>query len=274
LIEFLFIIKKDRYMEKYGSGDTYIIKNLFTNPDEIFYRLKNEVPFGHMYNQGSLVPRLICVERDTLDSGYKPLYRHPYDGAPPETNWTPTVKLVKERLASDINQKNNHCLIQMYQGGKSFIGKHTDKTLDIIPNTAIINVSFGAVRIMVLQNKRTKKKQKIMMEHNSALIFGLDTNREWTHSIKQDNRQNNLKTEGELAFNSERISMTFRSVGTFVNSSGHIIGQGARTDKEIRDEIVEKKLMLDSFGRENWDPDFDRKEYYDKGFNVIDFNGL
>lgn len=259
--------------ETYGEGDTYLIPNIFDKPEKLFEQLIKEVPLGEMRNQGSLVPRLICVQRDNRE-GRKPLYRHPYDGAPPESDWTPTTAYIRDRLDEITGQKNNHCLVQLYQDGKSFIGPHTDKTLDIVPGTCIINVSLGAERVMVLDNKTTREKQRISLQHNSALLFGLNTNRKWKHSVKMDKRPDNIKTPEELAFGGQRISLTFRAIGTFVDGDGKISGQGAYKGTDEPDKREQQETMLIAFGQENGDPHFDWAKYYSRGFSVVDFSGL
>ena len=50
----------------------------------------------------------------------------------------------------------NHVLIQLYRSGKDCISEHSDKTIDVVPGSSIVNVSFGARRTMTLRKKKDR----------------------------------------------------------------------------------------------------------------------
>lgn len=83
-----------------------------------------------------------------------PIYRHPTDNSPPLRSWTPTVAIVREHVERALGHPVNHVLIQCYRTGSDYISEHSDKTLDIVRGTSIVNVSVGAQREMVLRRKR------------------------------------------------------------------------------------------------------------------------
>ena len=106
----------------------------------------------------------------------------------------------------------------------------------MLTGTAIVNLSLGASRVMILKSKGdfvsrldeegaeqpTKRLyQKITLPHNSVFVLGWQTNRDFLHSIRADKRIPSLKTAGELAFNEQRISLTFRTIATFVDAIEH-----------------------------------------------------
>lgn len=204
----------------------------------------------------------------------------------------------------------NHVLIQYYRTGADYISEHSDKTIDIISGSKIVNASFGAERVMTLREKRRKKhediefeaepqqvvskvnlgsppraSQQIPLPHNSVLLMGLKTNNKWLHSIRQSRRPSHLKSPSELSHNGERISLTFRSIGTFlirginyVSGPSHmyIFGQGAKgkTKEEKREVVVggeEAEKLLEAFGEENHSTEFDSAKWYGKGFDVLHF---
>jgi hypothetical protein len=99
---------------------------------------------------------------------------------------------------------------------------------------------------------------------------------QWLHSIRQDKRADRDKSEAELAFDGGRISLTFRRIGTFLNSEETMIwGQGAtgKTKEEahavINGESPEMVELLKAFGRENHSSTFDWNAHYGKGFDVL-----
>jgi alkylated DNA repair dioxygenase AlkB len=239
-----------------------------------------------MRQKGGRVPRDISIQGTlTTENGdeYEPLYRHPADEQPELVSWTPAALKIKERIEEVIEQKLNHALIQYYRNGKDFIGEHSDKTLDVLLESNIVNYSLGAARTMILKNKsQDGLKQRFKLPHNSLFVLGWKTNREWFHSIKQDNRADRDKEQDELAFSSQRISLTLRTIATFRNRrTGQLFGQGARnkTIEQISEEQLsnesDEQDMLMAFSAENkLSLDFDWNQYYGRGFNALNFKVL
>ena len=273
----------------YGSNDSFLLLNIFPTDvaDDLFYKLRDEITWNEMRQKGGRVPRDISIQGTIeIENGdsYEPLYRHPADEQPELTSWTPTALKIKERIEERIEQKLNHALIQYYRNGKDFIGEHSDKTLDVLIQSNIVNYSLGATRTMILKHKTQDAcKQRIKLPHNSLFILGWKTNREWFHSIKQDNRADRDKEPDELLFESQRISLTLRTVATFRNRrTGQMYGQGARvkTSKEqnSQGEIVDQgdeESMLMAFSAENKQSlEFDWNHHYGRGFNALNFKVL
>ena len=191
----------------------------------------------------------------------------------------------------------NHVLIQHYRSGRDYISEHSDKTIDVVRGTNIVNVSLGAQRVMTLRTKRDKSRQeqqqqqqqsggsaaprdvqRIPLPHNSMFVMGLQTNAEWLHAINHDNRPNQTKSEAEQFNAGERISLTFRLIGTFLTADEKAIyGQGAtrKTREEARPVILgtaEAEKLIQAFGEENQRSDFDWEANYGMGYDVLHFN--
>lgn len=273
----------------YGSGDSFLLLNIF--PEEIaeryFSQLRDEIVWNEMRQKGGRVPRDISIQ-GTLEvingDEYEPLYRHPADEQPELTAWTPTARLIKEKVEEILEQKLNHALIQYYRNGKDFIGEHSDKTLDVLRGSNIVNYSLGAARTMILKHKTSEGlKHRFKLPHNSLFILGWKTNREWFHSIRQDNRADRDKEPDELAFSSQRISLTLRTVATFRNRrTSQMFGQGARrkTFEELTasaqvDAHQDEETMLHAFSAENKQAlEFDWEQNYGRGFDALNFKVL
>lgn len=58
--------------------------------------------------------------------------------------FSPIVQQIRHRVEEVLNQRVNHVLVQHYRHGGDYISEHSDKTIDIVPGTKIVNVSFGA----------------------------------------------------------------------------------------------------------------------------------
>lgn len=117
--------------------------------------------------------------------------------------------------------------------------------------------------------------QRVKMPNNSVFVLGPQTNREWLHGVRADKRPAHEKSEEELSFNGERISITFRQIGTFLHEgAGRIWGSGAQSKTKAKAGRVstdEKEMenMVYAFGKENHQADFDWDRHYGSGFDVL-----
>jgi len=274
--------------DEMGEGDTSLVLDVL--PPELeegaMDRLRKEVKWNVMMHRGGEVPRLVAVEGEIEGDGSYPIYRHPSDSSPPLLPFSPTVSQIRARVEKVLNHPVNHVLIQYYRSGKDYISEHSDKTIDVVRGSKIVNVSIGATRTMTLRTKRdnnpgeegSRRTQKIPLPNNSMFVMGLETNSKWLHSIRHDNRPFHTKSTEEQYMNGERISLTFRRIGTFLSKDGKKIwGQGARgkTKEEAQDVVVgaeeEVESLIMRFGRENHQSDFDWDEAYGMGSNVLHF---
>lgn len=163
--------------------------------------------------------------------------------------------------------------MQLYRTGADYISEHSDKTIDVVRGSRIVNLSLGARRTMTLRTKKDatanttgnepgdddgddgaaatmqRTTQRIPLPNNSLFVMGLETNARWMHSVHTDKRPDNTKDPAERG---PRISLTFRHIGTFLTPFSlspssptgqeqaqlqqHIFGQGAtgKTRAEAR----------------------------------------
>ncbi|KAI9758950.1 MAG: hypothetical protein M4579_002690 [Chaenotheca gracillima] len=302
--------------DQIGEGDCRLVPDLLPAPlkNEIFVNLKEEVNWKTMLHRGGEVPRLVAVQGDIADDGSFPVYRHPADQSPLLSKLSPTVLAIKREAEKNLGHPLNHVLIQLYRHGNDYISEHSDKTLDIVRGSSIVNVSLGAQRTMTLRTKRSPKPpskpdevvskeseeahvltkenfgkvgpvgdqaaterntQRILMPHNSMFVLGQASNMRWLHGIRPDKRPTATKEDEERAFGGERISLTFRHIGTFLDkSSKHIWGQGAtskrvETATPISNDSSEAERMINAFGSENQQSEFDWDTAYGTGFDTL-----
>ncbi|OBT86086.1 hypothetical protein VE02_05710 [Pseudogymnoascus sp. 03VT05] len=274
------------------EGDTVIITDLLPSKEEagIFEKVKTEVQWQRMSHQGGEVPRLVAVQGEIGKDGSIPIYRHPADESPPLLEFSPVITVIRREVEKKLGHPVNHCLIQLYRSGTDYISEHSDKTLDIVPDTYIANVSLGAQRTMTFRTKRILKdgKQlqtdeknprstcKAALPHNSLCRMGLMTNMRWLHSIRQDKRLNRDKSPEELEYNGVRISLTFRLIGTFLDKDqSKVWGQGAVAKHKrharpvVNGPTPVAQKMIEAFGTENRSSDFDWPEVYGQGFDAL-----
>ena len=274
--------------DRIGSGDSRIIHNAI-DPNIMntsFSKVKNEVDWQTMFHRSGQVPRLVAVQGEIGPEGDIPLYRHPADESPPLSPFTPVIQQIRRGIEKVLSQSFNHALIQLYRDGVDNISEHADKTLDIVRGSAIVNVSIGAQRVMTLRTKKSKvlhgtdspnmrQSQRIKMPHNSVFVLGPQTNREWLHGVRADKRPAQEKTEEEKAFGGERISITFRQIGTFMDEAERYIWGAGATGKTADDahriskDCNQMESMINAFGKENHNTDFDWDAEYGLGFDVV-----
>ncbi|KXT09485.1 hypothetical protein AC579_7820 [Pseudocercospora musae] len=275
---------RDKEMESQGSR---MLHDLLPQDqaESIFDELNSEISWQTMHHQMGAVPRLVCCQAAVAEDGSMPVYRHPSDQTLPTTSWTAAVDRVRRAAELVVGHHLNHALIQLYRSGNDYISEHSDKTLDITPGSNIVNVSFGAQRTMRIRTKRgtTKLEEsparttyRIPMPHNSMLTMSLKTNAQYLHAINWDRRPGVEWSEAEKAYGGQRISLTFRNIGTYLDKNSELIwGQGAtgKTPGEARpvvnaDPVMSQK-MIDAFGKENAASTIDYNEIYGKGFDVL-----
>ncbi|KPI35687.1 Alpha-ketoglutarate-dependent dioxygenase-like protein [Cyphellophora attinorum] len=281
-------------------------------------------------------------------TGTEPVYRHPADESPEMASFDDTVNTLRRVAEKHVGHSLNHVLIQYYRNGEDNISEHSDKTLDITRGSSIVNFSFGAQRVMTLRTKKPetpgppsptlstskgkepltdthvhssgnlktldeplspeRTTQRIPLMHDSIFILGPRTNQYWLHSVRPDKRPDHEKVEEELAYAGERISLTFRSIATYVNRErGTIWGQGARCKepptqghsngyedeenvskqkgKRVADDStqsgtllegteaeIQGEKMIKAFGQENHrSSTWDWDQWYGEGFDVVNF---
>jgi len=160
--------------------------------------------------------------------------------------------------------------------------------LDIVRGSIIINLSLGAQRVMTLRTKKPRRThnaadaednrqtQRIPLPHNSAFVLGPQTNAHWLHGLRADKRLEQDKGVEEKSYRGERISITFRHIGTFMNERQRCIwGQGAKGKTKATagtipsGDVAQMEAMIVAFGRENQRPEFDWDAEYGQGFNVV-----
>ncbi|CAE6996526.1 2OG-FeII Oxy 2 multi-domain protein [Pyrenophora teres f. teres] len=287
-----------------AEGDSRIIYDFFpadvihpSDPskplkDLIFLQLYNEVRWQKMLHQQGEVPRLVCCQGEFGDDGSMPVYRHPADQTLPLLHFSPKVHVIRKQAEKLVGHPLNHVLIQLYRSGNDFISEHSDKTLDIVQGSSIVNVSFGSQRTMRLRTKKPhsktdepdtandatdqRKTQRVPMPHNSMFVLDLESNSKWLHGIQPDKRLASERSAAETSYNGMRISLTFRHIGTFLDAKETTIwGQGA-TSKTARDaaDVInndeeEAHRLITAFSHENHNPDFSWQDHYGDGFDVL-----
>jgi nicotinamidase-related amidase/glutathione S-transferase len=292
-------------MKMYGAGDTTLVPKIMSLPKfqiekcinnsaitsqdyeisqcttqeeyeaYLYRKLYYEIPWTTMQHRTGVVPRLVSTLVDQIHP-IIPIYRHPADILPTSIPFTPFLDQIRKELEQLTGLKLNHCLAQLYLSGDSEIKEHSDKTIDVLRNSSIINYSLGAVRTMTLRCKKTGYLQRIPLPSNSAFIMGLQTNADYMHMINRE--QSYTQSNGSENSIGPRISLTFRSITTYIDPLMNVLrGQGAgpagkmfvcshdnQKQTELKDQLIqafsnENKQTFDEF---DWDANYGKGSSY------------
>jgi alkylated DNA repair dioxygenase AlkB len=279
-----------------GSGDSSLYLDALSPEltQDLFGKLDQEIQWNVMTHKGGPVPRLVSIQAARERDDSLPLYRHPADEQPATVEFSYTVLRCRDEISALLGQPLNHVLIQKYRSGKDNISEHADKTLDIARGTVIVNLSVGSTRVMKLKSKpdhpsasTDKIIQRITLPPNSVFVLGWETNKLFTHEIKADKRPACEKRPDERLCDEQRISMTFRTIATYITPSGVVFGQGATRKLPSVDYAVEKSTnsdpetaaresqrLLAAFSIENRSALYDWDELYGEGSDVVNFSIL
>jgi alkylated DNA repair dioxygenase AlkB len=112
--------------------------------------------------------------------------------------WLPVLLEIKMQVEELTKDSSQGVLLNYYPDGLAGIGWHADDERDLVPNAAIVSVSFGATRRFDLRHF-DGEKFSINLEDGSVLIMAGELQQYWKHQIPV---QRKIKEP--------RINLTFR----------------------------------------------------------------
>lgn len=107
-------------------------------------------------------------------------------------NLLPLVKWIRETLHVPVNG----ILVNWYDGNDHYIGAHSDKTTELVPNSSIVSISLGqpigplsvgenvGKRRFLIREKATKVKvTEYLLSHGDCLIMKGGCQERYTHEV-------------------------------------------------------------------------------------------
>eukprot|EP01084_Bolivina_argentea_P278927 476735_1 len=205
------------------------------NPSKLLSQIENEseyIPRSKMtftiYGKTMELPRDKQFYGDTLQNGYKPLYRYGGNYLPKVYDFPKTLKMLRDKVKE--YQYCNHCVLNRYKNGTDYIGFHRDKTKDFLVNSGVIILSFGTERILRFKRddniikkiilkannnnndkveidmiKKLPKLVNLRLKSGSLCFVGDKTNTYYKHSIVKQSKN---------VIKGKRISLTLRNIHT------------------------------------------------------------
>ncbi len=75
-------------------------------------------------------------------------------------------------------------LVNWYENGHHYIGFHSDSEIQLVPNSPIVSVSFGAERKFRIREKHTKRiVLDLPLTDRSVVVMGGTMQKEFTHEV-------------------------------------------------------------------------------------------
>lgn len=166
----------------------------------LFEQLKAEIPWSQhrlqLFGREVDAPRLSCW---IGDPGASYTYsRRRFEPLP----WTPTLRLLRQRLEQACDARFNSVLANLYRDGHDSMGWHSDDEPELGPAPVIASLSLGALRRFRLRARRgDASTHQLPLSPGSLLYMGGATQQHYRHEIPKEGRGAG-----------PRINLTFRWV--------------------------------------------------------------
>jgi alkylated DNA repair dioxygenase AlkB len=113
--------------------------------------------------------------------------------------WTEALLGIKQKIEAITGASYNACLLNLYHEGEEGMGWHRDNEKEIIAESSIASVSFGAVRKFAFKHALTNERLDIELANGSLLDMKGVIQQHWYHSLPKTTRIKQM-----------RINLTFR----------------------------------------------------------------
>jgi alkylated DNA repair dioxygenase AlkB len=113
--------------------------------------------------------------------------------------WTEPLLEIKQKVEALTGAKYNACLLNLYHEGEEGMGWHRDNEKEIVTESSIASLSFGAVRKFAFKHVTTNERLDIELANGSLLDMKGAIQQHWYHALPKTNRVKQM-----------RINLTFR----------------------------------------------------------------
>ncbi len=116
--------------------------------------------------------------------------------------WTPVLLDLKALAEERTGASFNSCLLNLYHHGREGMAWHSDDEPEIVRESAIASLSFGAQRRFRFKHKkRPAETVAVELEHGSLLVMAGATQTHWLHCLPKTTR-----------VEAPRVNLTFRLI--------------------------------------------------------------
>ncbi|MBQ0725486.1 MAG: alpha-ketoglutarate-dependent dioxygenase AlkB [Cycloclasticus sp.] len=115
--------------------------------------------------------------------------------------WPKLLLFLKSVVENNTGEKFNSCLLNLYHDGNEGMAWHSDNEKEIVPQSTICSLSFGAERKFSFKHKRNNSKISLNLGNGSLLLMKQGTQTHWLHSLPKT-----------TLVSSPRVNLTFRTI--------------------------------------------------------------
>ena len=183
------------------DGTVHYYGKIFTEEQsEIYYvKLLNEINWQH--DVVKIFGKEIITKRKVAFLGDEGI-SYKYSGKTKiAEKWLKFILEIKSTVEQISGEKFNACLLNYYHNGSEAMSWHSDNEKEILKDSAIASVSFGAERKFGFKHNFSKEEISLMLENGSLLIMKDETQIYWKHKL-----YTNVKII------EPRINLTFRTI--------------------------------------------------------------
>jgi len=114
-------------------------------------------------------------------------------------SWSQLLLSIKEIVEKQTGATYNACLLNLYHAGDEGMSWHRDNEKEIVPESSIASVSFGAPRKFAFKHAATAQKIELMLDAGSVLDMRGPIQQHWYHALPPSRKIKDL-----------RVNLTFR----------------------------------------------------------------
>src|SRR5579883_1763670 len=154
--------------------------------NNLFEELSKSIEFEEITN-GRMGANLILLKENKLI----PLVRTTTAYQKPFQKFLPIHLDIIDKInkISNLDIKLNNALIEIYDSRYTNMGFHSDQSLDLESNSYICifscysNPKSKLIRKLIVKNKESGLVTEYVLNHNSVIIFSIETNQKYLHKI-------------------------------------------------------------------------------------------
>jgi alkylated DNA repair dioxygenase AlkB len=185
-----------------ADGETHYFGSIFlrSEADRYLSLLRETVDWRHdemvMFGKRIVTARKVAWYGD-------PGCDYTYSGATKVAlPWIPVLRELKTLVETRSGASFNSCLLNLYHHGGEGMAWHSDDEPEIVQESAIASLSFGAERPFRFKRKRGEGPPiSVHLEHGSLLVMAGATQTHWLHCLPKTTRVKDL-----------RVNLTFRLI--------------------------------------------------------------
>ena len=113
--------------------------------------------------------------------------------------WTEALLEIKQKVEAITGASYNACLLNLYHEGEEGMGWHRDNEKEIVAESSIASLSFGAVRNFAFKHVISNERLDIELANGSLLDMKGAIQQHWYHALPKTKKVKQL-----------RINLTFR----------------------------------------------------------------